>query len=447
VAKTAEKKFNVQIDHGSYWARIVVPADVRGIIGRWEYLENLGRVDTTPYDVAVAKCCEYKLEWRANIKAARAGTYVAPDAPQPIFSHIHAPGFYQERIETEIDGRLITGHVSFPGRIPAYTPPAPIMENAVVTFESMIAEWVSKKRIDNPSTLGKVTGQFERFATFLGHNDGKKVIPQKIVEFERHLETTPDPRTKKARHPNTIANYLNNIKGVFNVAVQRFLLTENPMDNVSIGSKVDSTRKAYTVEQVTTILQGAQKESYDIFLPLLVQSYSGMRVAEIADCSTRDFNFVRDNDQETVTPGQWHLYIGEDNREPGQTTKGHRRRYVPLHPEVTKHLIPYVESVRAQHGDGPLFPLLPKDKHGKRSTYVARKIDDWMDGIVKDPNLAPNHSFRHYLKTRLLACGVDVRVSDSITGHKTVGVGRGYEYVEMTKKFEAVSTLPVIPLA
>lgn len=33
-------------------------------------------------------------------------------------------------------------------------------------------------------------------------------------------------------------------------------------------------------------------------------------------------------------------------------------------------------------------------KYGRRSTYVARKIDDWMDGVMKDPNLAPNHSFR-----------------------------------------------------
>src|ERR1700761_4784377 len=44
----------------------------------------------------------------------------------------------------------------------------------------------------------------------------------------------------------------------------------------------------------------------------------------------------------------------------------------------------------------------PDATNGKRSTYVARKIDDWMDGVIKDPNLAPNHSFRHYLKSQLL---------------------------------------------
>ena len=38
------------------------------------------------------------------------------------------------------------------------------------------------------------------------------------------------------------------------------------------------------------------------------------------------------------------------------------------------------------------------------------------------------------------------RISDSITGHKTPGSGRKYEHVEMTKKFEVISKLPVVAL-
>jgi hypothetical protein len=35
---------------------------------------------------------------------------------------------------------------------------------------------------------------------------------------------------------------------------------------------------------------------------------------------------------------------------------------------------------------------------------LCRIVGDrhWMDGVIKDPNLAPNHSFRHYLKSQLL---------------------------------------------
>jgi integrase len=60
--------------------------------------------------------------------------------------------------------------------------------------------------------------------------------------------------------------------------------------------------------------------------------------------------------------------------------------------------------------------------------------------------ISPNHSFRHYLKSQLLDRDVPERISDAITGHKTPGIGRKYEHVEMAKKFKAISKLPVVPL-
>ena len=83
----------------------------------------------------------------------------------------------------------------------------------------------------------------------------------------------------------------------------------------------------------------------------------------------------------------------------------------------------------------------------KRRPALEILVDRWMDGVIKDPNLAPNHSFRHYLKAQLLDRDVPERISDAITGHKTPGIGRKYEHVEMAKKFKAISKLPVIPLA
>jgi len=345
---------------------------------------------------------------------------------------------YCEAVEVEADGPFKP--LVFPsvrGVVTAGT------ENS---FTALIAEWARKKRINNPQTKQQRETHFKSLADFLGHDDGAKVTSQNIVAFERMLETTPDPRTGKLRHPNTVLGYLSSFRGVFTIAVQQILIDTNPMDNVVIGSKIESKRQPYSVDQVSQILTRAQAETDDIFLPLLVQAYSGCRVSEIVDCSTLDFNFVRNGDREKVIPGQWFLFIGEDNREPGCTIKGHTPRYAPLHPEIVKRLIPYMEKQVAEHGHGPLFRHLPKDKNGKRSSYVARKIDEWMDGVIKDPNLAPNHSFRHYLKSELLARDVPERISDAITGHKTPGIGRKYEHVPMSKKFDAIDKLPVIPL-
>jgi hypothetical protein len=58
-------------------------------------------------------------------------------------------------------------------------------------------------------------------------------------------------------------------RGVFTVAVQQILIDTNPMEKVAIGSKIESKRKPYSVEQVSLILTRAQAETDDIFLPLL----------------------------------------------------------------------------------------------------------------------------------------------------------------------------------
>jgi len=421
---------HLQPKNGGWRARVLVPVELQAKLGQ--------KIFYTPV-------------WRVSKSEAAVLAYPEVRKFEALIERAKSEESYCVTVEVEMQGSFKP--VIFP-RVRGV-----VNLDTGTSFTALIAEWARKKRIDNRQTKQQRETHFKSLADFLGHDDGAKVTSQNIVAFEKMLETTPDPRTGKLRHPNTVLGYLSSFRGVFTVAVQQILIDTNPMDKVAIGSKIESKRQPYSVEQVSLILTRAQAETDDIFLPLLVQAYTGCRVAEIVDCSTLDFNFVRNGDAEKVIPGQWFLFIGEDNREPGCTTKGHTARYAPLHPEIVKRLIPYMERVRAEHGDGPLFRHLPKDKNGKRSTYVACKIDEWMDGVIKDPNhggysiefgnaehLAPNHLFRHYLKSELLARDVPERISDSITGHKTPGIGRKYEHVEMSKKFEAISKLPVIPL-
>jgi integrase len=182
------------------------------------------------------------------------------------------------------------------------------------TFTKLIEEWARKKRINNPQTRGRAVTHFQRLAEFLGHDNGADVTSHDIVRFEKHLETTPDPRTGKLRHPNTVLGYLSSFRGVFTIAVKQILIHTNPMDNVVVGSKIESKRQPYSVEQVTLILTRAQATTDDIFLSLLTEAYTGCRISEIVDCSTLDFNFVRNGDPEKVILGQWFLFIGEESR-------------------------------------------------------------------------------------------------------------------------------------
>ena len=407
---------HLQPKNGGWRARVLVPVELQAILGKKLFHTPVWRV--TKSEAAVLAYPEVR-KFEAQIEQARSGG-----------------GCYA----VEVEAQGIPDHLAFPSIQGIGS------TGTETTFTALIAEWARKKRLNNPQTKQQRETHFKSLADFLGHDDGAKVTSQNIVAFEKMLEATPDPRTGKLRHPNTVLGYLSSFRGVFTIAVQQILIDTNPMDKVAVGSKVESKRQPYSVDQVTLILNRAQAEPDEIFLSLLTEAYTGCRISEIVDCSTLDFNFVRNGDPEKVIPGQWFLFIGEDHREPGCTTKGHTARYAPLHPEIVKRLIPYMEKQVAEHGHGPLFRHLPKDKNGKRSTYVARKIDEWMDGVIKDPNLAPNHSFRHYLKSELLARDVPERISDAITGHKTPGIGRKYEHVEMWKKFDAINKLRVIAL-
>jgi hypothetical protein len=84
-------------------------------------------------------------------------------------------------------------------------------------------------------------------------------------------------------------------------------------------------------------------------------------------------------------------------------------------------------------------------KYGGRSTYVARKIDEWMDGVIKDPNLAPNHSFSAL--PEIPASGPRCIEEDQRCHHRPQDSWHRaqYAHVEMWKKFDAISKMPCYP--
>src|SRR5947209_19627002 len=184
------RSFHLQPINGGLRARVSVPVEVQDKIGKKVLYSAVWRV---------TECEAAKLAWphvqkfEAMIEGARTGTFVptveteAPGPLQPLVPSVHVRGILTATSET--------------------------------TFPKLIAEWARKKRIDNPQTRQQRETHFEALAEFLGHDNGAEVTSRDIVRFEKHLETTPDPRTGKLRSANTIISYLSSFKGVFTVAV------------------------------------------------------------------------------------------------------------------------------------------------------------------------------------------------------------------------------------
>jgi hypothetical protein len=194
--------------------------------------------------------------WRVSKSEAAVLAYPEVRKFEALIEQAKSGGCFCEAVEVEAEGPIKP--LVFPS-VRGF-----VTADTETSFTALIAEWARKKRINNPQTKQQRETHFKSLAEFLGHDDGAKVKSQNIVAFEKMLETTPDPRTGKLRHPNTVLGYLSSFRGVFTTAVQQFLIETSPMDNVVVGSKIESKRQPYSVDQVTSILTRAQAETDDI---------------------------------------------------------------------------------------------------------------------------------------------------------------------------------------
>jgi integrase len=131
------------------------------------------------------------------------------------------------------------------------------------------------------------------------------------------------------------------------------------------------------------------------------------------------------------------------------TTKTGRARAVPLH----KHLIQqgFLEFVKAS-GNGPLFYNEAKEvtasndpTNPRKPRYVKARehVASWVRSIgINDPELSPNHAWRHTFKALGFRCGIPEKVLDAIVGHAPASVGRGYGEPTLADKARELRKFP-----
>jgi len=156
-------------------------------------------------------------------------------------------------------------------------------------------------------------------------------------------------------------------------------------------------------------------------------AYSGARIAELTGLTAEDIR----------TEAGVHVM---DLRE----TKTGVPRTVPLHEHLIEQgFLDYVASV----GSGPLFYDPSKHRPGAQITPAevrAQQLAQWVREAadLKDPNVDPNHGWRHSWKTIALGAGIEERIRDAITGHRVTSVGRRYEVPPVPLLAEALRKFP-----
>ncbi len=300
-----------------------------------------------------------------------------------------------------------------------------------------------------PATHAAYSAAVQRFVAFLGHDDARRVTQADVLEFRRKRLGQVSPKSVRDGD-------LAGLKSIFSWAVQEGLL---PGPNPVMGVKVllpsrEVTRaegRGFSDDEAVAILRLALRHKKGViekaktaaakrWMPWLM-AYSGARVGEFAQ--------LRKQDVQQHRSGFWYARLTPD----AGTMKDRKVRDVPLH----SHLIEmgFIEFVNTA-AEGHLFldiappgkrltgSLRTNDERGVRGPLqgIKNRLAEFARLVVSDPQVSPNHGWRHRVKAVAFAVGVQERVIDEIQGQSSGTVSRSYGKIALETKREAVERLP-----
>jgi integrase len=215
--------------------------------------------------------------------------------------------------------------------------------------------------------------------------------------------------------------WVNAATTVYRWARDQRLIANNPFEavHVTVPRKIKNRENnAFTAEEAQIILRAAAavqdtKRPFNAakrWVPWLC-AYSGARAGEITQLRGADVQ------------RRGEFYVMRLTPDAG-TIKTREARTVPLH----EHLIEqgFIEFVEAR-GKGPLFYETGPDEHSTnnpmrpkrpRAGRTRARLAKWIRTLgIDDPEVQPNHAWRHAFKQIAERSGISSRIHDVITGH------------------------------
>lgn len=318
-------------------------------------------------------------------------------------------------------------------------PQAGTSSDSSVTAWTLFERWIAKAK-PAVSTVDRWRGVFQKLKADYPATNAAALLPEQMQEWANGL-------INEDRTPYTVQNiWVNGPKTVFAWAMQEKLIQRNPFTGwrIKVPKKITIREtKSFTTGEVSTILNAAlavkprgKIDAAKRWCPWLA-AYTGARMGELTQL--RGVDIVEQD-------GIAALKISPE----AGTVKTGTARVVPLH----EHLIAqgFLEFVKAS-GDGPLFYNVATESNAKidptnpkkpRHVKTRERVGTWVrdDVKIKDPELSPNHAWRHTFKAIGFRCDMPEKVIDAIVGHTPASVGRGYGAPTLADKASALAKFP-----
>lgn len=326
---------------------------------------------------------------------------------------------------------------------PAQTEEPAVSSDASIMsiFDGYVAE-----RKPSAATVKAWKRFLRHLSDFLDEKPATNVTPDDMIRWKDHLLQEPK-RNGEPRSGKTVREtYLAAAKAVFGWAKENRKVAANPVTGITVrsGKRVKVRERGFTNDETSTILQATLAPTP----PRLTQgtalarrwvpwlcAYSGARVNEITQLRKQDI-YKRD--------GVWVMNITPE----AGSVKNDEARLVPLH----SHLLDqgFVALVEGRK-EGPLFYDPSNGRGGSEGNPQYKKVGErlasWVRSLgVSDPNVAPNHGWRHRFKTVARSVGMDPEARSVIPGHALETEGERYGDWPIPQLAAEIERLPRIIL-
>lgn len=209
------------------------------------------------------------------------------------------------------------------------------------------------------------------------------------------------------------------LKRIFNEAVKRHIITQNPMENIKMPkSKQNSVKvRAFTIEEQNKLLNVLLTEDIKYSQQMLLSMFTGMRMGEINALKKNDINlnFKTISVNRTISRGE------KGKATLSQTTKTYAGKRIIYITDDVKTILR--ECLSAAESDllflsarGGYITTNQVNMELNRTLKKYDIVDASVDGKLSC------HSLRHTYATRMIEGGMQPKVLQKLLGHTDIKI-------------------------
>jgi integrase len=410
---------HLELRHKTYFALLVVPKDVRHIIGKSKYFET---TETGDLKVAQLKANYAVIKWKAEIAAARTRTS-DPDINSAIelkrMFKTSPPHLVQDVIEAETS--RIENEI---GLLSAET------FNVIATgkrqpLSSFIDEWVKneQRRGLAEKTIAQMKSDVEVLISFLPTSN--LLVYEHTNLWIKHVTKTANlSPASVTRIIGSCRNFFKHLKFIGEVsedAKEPFIVPKESKLSKKRNSKAQNKTESwlpFSASEVERLYSEAiARKDWTLGQLILIGAYTGARIEEI--CSLK---------KEHTNLDEKSIKITDSKTEAGV-------RIIPIH----QTLLPVINELMTTR-DEYIISNLTKSKFDDRSNAIGKRFGRMKTKLGYSKRHV-FHSIRKTFTTQLENAGVNENVTADIIGHEkprmTYGLYSGGTNLDV--KREAVS--------